>query len=100
MEVSGSIVKIEQTQMVGSNNFKKRVLVIKTVEQYPQFISITFTKDKCDELNMLHVGQMATVYINLRGREYNGKYFNDIEGWRIVAAAPGTKLDDPDVIPF
>lgn len=88
MEVTGSIKKIEETQLFGEKGFKKRELVVTTDEQYPQMIMIEFVQDKCDLLNNYNVGNKVKVSINLRGREWINpegvaKYFNSIQGWRI-----------------
>lgn len=87
MEVIGIIHKIGDEQQV-SASFKKRELVIKTDEQYPQFISINFVQDKCDLIDPYNLGENVKVHINLRGREWadpmgETKYFNDVQGWRI-----------------
>jgi single-strand DNA-binding protein len=37
-------------------------------------------------LENLQVGQQVTVTFDIRGREYNGRYFNNLQGWKIVAA--------------
>ncbi len=50
MEVLGKVKVVGAEQQV-SASFKKRVLVVTTEEQYPQFISITFVQDKCDLLS-------------------------------------------------
>ena len=88
MEITGIIKVIGVTNVFGSNSFKKRDLVITTIEQYPNDILIQFTQQRCDLLNNLQVGQNVKVYINIRGREWTNpqgeiKYFNTIEGWKI-----------------
>ena len=87
MDVLGKIKAINEEQQV-SASFRKRELVVATDEQYPQFISINFTQDKCDLLNNYNVGDDVKVSINLKGKEWvnpagETKYFNDIQGWRI-----------------
>lgn len=88
MEITGIIKVIGDTNVFGSNSFKKRDLVITTIEQYPNDIIIQFTQQRCDLLNNLQVGQNVKVYINIKGREWTNpqgeiKYFNTIEGWKI-----------------
>ena len=34
-------------------------------------------------LDSITVGQIVTINFNIRGREYNGKYFNNLTGWKI-----------------
>lgn len=89
MEIQGTIKEIKKTETVGSNNFQKRDLILVTNEQYPQYLSIQFVQDKCSILDNFGSGEMVTVGVNLRGREWvNPKgetvYFNTIQGWRIA----------------
>ena len=121
MEVTGKLKLINETQTFGSNNFRKREVVVTTDEQYPQMILIEFIQDKCDLLNSFQVGQDVKVSINLRGREWidpqgEAKYFNTIQGWRIenlaqahsgnvppaqsFEPAPDLSADEPDDLPF
>ena len=88
MEITGKIHKIGEPTTV-SASYEKRELVVKTGEQYTQFISIEFPQGKCNEiLDTLSIGSEVTVGINLRGREWvnpqgESKYFNSIQGWKI-----------------
>jgi single-stranded DNA-binding protein len=98
IELKGKIKLVGKTVEVGNNGFKKRELVLETEEQYPQFISINFIKDACDNLNGYSAGEKVAVGINLKGREWTSpsgeiKYFNDIQGWRI------SKLGSADSTP-
>lgn len=97
MEVTGKIHVLGQKQQITSE-FVKQELVVKTDEQYPQFISINFIKEKCDLLNNFNVGQSVKVNINIRGREWTNpvgevKYFNDIQGWKIELLADANNIE-------
>lgn len=100
MEVTGKIIKIGDTQTFGANGFRKREVVIKTDEQYPQTILIEFIQDKCDTLNQFQLGQDVKIGINLKGREWTTpqgevKYFNSIQGWRIETLQAGDNQAPP-----
>lgn len=83
-EVLGKVHQVGETQVVGSaGTFQKRTIVIATNEQYVQYIPIDFVQDKCDILNNYKVGQEVKVSINIRGNEYNGKYYVSLNGWKI-----------------
>ena len=89
MEIKGTIIKIGETQTIGDGSFRKREVVVKTNEQYPQQILVQFVQDKCDVLNGYNVNDMVAIGVNLRGREWTSpqgevKYFNTIQGWRIT----------------
>jgi len=88
MEVIGKVHSLGESITV-SASYEKRELVVKTDEQYPQFISIEFSQGKCNEiLDTLSLNQDVKVGINLRGREWvnpagESKYFNTIQGWKV-----------------
>jgi hypothetical protein len=99
MTLTGKILVIGQTESVGTNNFKKRLLVVETEEQYSQKIPIDFLQDKCDLLDRYQVGQKVTVSINLRGNEYNGKYYAGVQGWRIEGSVNEVPVNNAQIIP-
>ena len=80
MEVKGTVHLIEQTKEVGNNGFKKRLIVVKTDEEYPQFIPVDFVKDKCTILDNYAVGQVVEISVNIRGNEHEGKYYLSFQG--------------------
>ena len=100
MEVIGKIKLIGETQTFGNNGFRKRELVVSTVEEYPQMLMLEYIQDKVDLLNSYNVGQDVKVSINLRGREWENpqtkeiKYFNSIQGWKIEFLENSNSDDD------
>jgi YbbR domain-containing protein len=98
MQIIGKVHLIGQTESVGANGFTKRQIVIATDEQYVQHVPIDFVKDKCSILDNYKVGQEVTVDVNVRGNEYNGKYYVNLQGWKINAnttAQPQQKPQTP-----
>jgi single-strand DNA-binding protein len=83
MEVVGTVHLIEPTQEVGTNGFKKRLIVVKTDGEHPQFIPVDFVKDKCAVLDGFENGQSVKISVNMRGNEYQGKYYLSFQGWKI-----------------
>ena len=83
MEVNGKVILVGNTEEVGQNGFTKRMVVVETAEQYPQKLAIDFVKDKTSVLDGYKVGDNVSVSINLRGSEYNGRYFVNLQGWKI-----------------
>lgn len=82
MEIVGKIKVINETQTFDSG-FQKREFVVTTEETYPQDIKLEFVKDKCSLLDMYQEDQSVTVGFNLRGNEYNGKYYVNLQAWKI-----------------
>lgn len=87
MELTGKIKVIMETVTYDSG-FQKREMVVTTGDEYPQDIKVEFIKDKCSVLDGYAVGDSVTVGINLRGNEYEGKYYVNIQGWKISKDEP------------
>ena len=109
-DITGKVKVIGETQVFGAKGFAKRELVL-TVEdgKYPQDISIEFVQDKADLLDAVNEGQEVTVSFNIRGREYNGRYYNSLQGWKLQATGQASASaknpvpqddDDSSSIPF
>ena len=83
-EVLGKIIKIGETEIVGSaGTFKKRQLVVESDEQFKQTIPIDFVQDKTSILDNFLINENVKVSVNIRGNEYGGKYYVSLNGWRI-----------------
>jgi hypothetical protein len=95
MEVKGKVKVVNATEEVGAKGFKKRLLVVETEETYPQSIPVEFVQDKCNLLDYIQVGQDVTVQINLRGSEYNGRYYVQLQGWKIEASSEYATTPNP-----
>ena len=82
-EVIGKIIVLNDSETVGSNGFEKRLIVVETDEQYPQKVPVDFVQSKCVLLDNFIVGESVKISVNVRGNEYNGKYYVSLQGWKI-----------------
>ena len=88
-EISGKIKLIEETQSF-SSGFTKREFVVTTGDsKYPQDIKFEIVKDKCSLLDSYSPGQDVQVNFDIRGNEYNGRYYVNLNCWKIQAGAGG-----------
>lgn len=86
-EAKGSIKWVGDTQSFASG-FTKREFVITTQhDKYPQDIKFEVVKDKCSMLDQFGVGTDVTVSFDIRGNEYNGKYYVNLACWKLQAGA-------------
>ena len=96
--IKGEIETILETETFASG-FTKRVLVVNDGGNkdglYKQLIPIEFIKDQGKQLDSLQVGQAVSVSVNIRGSEYNGKYYANIQGWRIESEAAPAPTSPP-----
>ena len=81
-EVKGTLKKLFDQQDFPSG-FYKRDFVVTTMEQYPQDIKFSALKEKSEQLGQYAEGDVVNVKFDLRGREYNGQYYVDLNAWRI-----------------
>ena len=83
-ELSGKIKLIQEPRTFDSGFTKREMVVIVEDGRYPQEINLEFVQDKVSLLENLQPGQEVTVSFDIRGREYNGRYFNNLQGWKLV----------------
>lgn len=108
--ISGKVLAVGDTKTFPSG-FSVREAVIETGNQFPNPIPVRFTKDRTALLDNIKPGDAVSVEYRLSGREYNGRYFSDVQGLRIHAAMPQSAepstaeveaafAQDDDNIPF
>jgi hypothetical protein len=96
-ELTGKIKLIQEAKTFDSGFTKREMVVTVDDGRYPQDINLEFVQDKVSLLDNLQPGQEVTVTFDIRGREYNGRYFNNLQGWKITspAAEAGYPQDQP-----
>jgi len=90
MELKGRIVNILEVESGTSKagkEWKKQGFVIDSGDQYnPNVCFSLFGDDKIAMLGNYSVGQEVTVSFNLSSREFNGRWYHNVDAWRIEAA--------------
>lgn len=97
-EIEGKLHKKFDTESK-SASFQAREFVIETEGTYPQFVKFQLTQDRCGLIETYQEGQMIKVHFDLRGREWNGKYFTNLNAWRIEAATAASSEVAADPMP-
>lgn len=86
-ETEGTLYKVFETENK-TQTFQAREFVIKQDGNYPQFIKFQLTQDRCDLVNNFKEGDKVKVSFDLRGREWNDRFFTNLNAWRIDAGTP------------
>jgi hypothetical protein len=94
-EVEGLLHKIFETE-AKTESFQAREFVISTEGNYPQFVKFQLTQDRCGIVDNYKEGEKVKVHFDLRGREWQGKYFTNLNAWRIDKVAMDAAPDFPD----
>ena len=99
------ILPLQQGTSKAGNPWKKQGYVIETGGQYPKKVCFSLFGDKVDQFP-LQVGQEVTVSIDVESREFNGRWYTEINAWNIVqtgaqpaAPAPQQVATAPAVAP-
>lgn len=105
MEIIGKIIlalpEMSGTSKAG-NAWKKREYVLETQETYPKKVHFDFFGERADQYP-LNVGDTIKLSFDIESRDYNGRWYTSIRGWKAEPAtaaspagfAPGAAFPTP-----
>ena len=97
MEIKGKVLQklpIEQGTGKNGKDWKKQFVIIETQETYPKKICLCFWGDKIDLISNVYVGAILTAHINIESREFNGKWFTEVQCWKLeMEASQSPKME-------
>jgi hypothetical protein len=88
LDVVGRIVQVLELQTGASarGDWKKQEFILETEEQYPRKICISLWGDRISDIAGIQTGELITVSVALESREFNGRWYTDVRGWKIQRA--------------
>lgn len=108
-ELEGTVKVIDEIQTFASG-FTKREFVVEVEDgRFPQSIKFECVKDKTSLIDGFEVGDPVKVHFDIRGNEYKGKYYVNLNAWKLDrpggadsgarkgAAAPAAWDDGPPI---
>ena len=82
-EMTGT-VKLVQDLVTFPSGFTKRTFVLNPEgEKFPKDVAMSFTKERCSILDSVKPGERVKVTFGINGREWNGKYFVDLDAFKL-----------------
>ncbi len=84
MEVTGKLVKkleLETGTSKAGKEWQKQSIVIDTGNDFNNEVCVSAFGDKLKQMNKLEIGMEVSVLCNVYSREYNGRYFHNIDGY-------------------
>ena len=90
------ILQEENGVSKAGKDWKKKEFSIETKGEYPKTVAFTCFGDKTDLLSNITQGQNVAVSFNLESREYNGRFFHNVNAWRIVVEQPSAESPSSD----
>ncbi len=77
-------LSVESGVSKAGKEWKKQSFLVDTGAQYnPEICFQLFGEDKIEILNHHNEGDQVEVSFNLSSKEFNGRYFHNIDAWRI-----------------
>jgi hypothetical protein len=74
----------------------KQDFIVETFEQYPKKVCINVWGDaKIAQLASIHIGATVNAYLNLSSREYNSRWYTEIQAWKLEVVEQGTAAPQP-----
>lgn len=95
-EIAGKLFKKFDTEQK-TQSFSAREFVLEVNDSnYMQLIKFQLTQDRCGLLDPFDEGQELKVHFDLRGREWNGKYFTNLNAWKLESNQPASTGGFPE----
>lgn len=96
MEITGKLVKKLEQEAGTSKAGKawvKQICLVETDAKFNPLVAIEcFGEDKIKQMNKLEVGMTVSVLCNIYSDEWNGKYYNKIQGYLFT-----NQSDNPEI---
>lgn len=86
LQTTGTLHRVFPTKLK-TDTFQAREFILEVQDgNYPQLVKFQLVQDRCGLIDNYAEGQEITVHFDLRGREWEGKYFTNLNAWRIEQA--------------
>ena len=99
LTIKGQLVKIlepESGTSKAGKQWKKQSFLVNTGAQYnPEVCFQLFGEDKIQMLDGIGSGEQIEVSFNISSREYNGRYFHNIDAWKITKETLSSGNSEP-----
>jgi len=94
-DMTGTVKLVMDPQTFDSGFTKREFVVTTEGERYPQEIKFECVKDRVSLLDQVQPGNRVVVSFDLRGNEYNGRYYVNLTAWKVVPEDEGAPGDSP-----
>ena len=99
LAVKGKLTKVLELETGTSKagkEWKKQGFVIDSGDQFnPEICFSLFGDDKIGMLRNFGPGQEVEVSFNISSREFNGKYYHNLDAWKITGASVSSNSGQP-----
>lgn len=84
LKLVGSVIELLEEQSGEGRNgpWRKRDFILETEGPYPKQVCITQWGDDIEAFD-IREGDRLTAHIDLRSREYQGRWYTDVRAWKV-----------------
>jgi hypothetical protein len=91
----GIVQEVWKLELVGERKTQKQVIFVKEdKEEYPQSAAFTFIGKSTEYLTHINVWDEVEVKFNLNSTEYNGKRYNNVNGYSCVVTKKAPEVEE------
>ena len=94
-EIEGKLYKKFETESKTPSFQAREFVILISESNYPQHIKFQLTQDRCSIIDKYNEGEQIKVFFDLRGREWNEKFFTNLNAWRVEQIS-----NEPESAPF
>jgi len=77
------VERIGELQVISDKFQKREMILTDRAEKYPLHLAVQFQRKEAGKCDLVREGDLVDVHGELRGREWNGRYFVDVIGHEI-----------------
>ena len=99
MQVKGTLIqklRPESGVSKAGKEWSKQDFVIETNEQFPKKVCFTLFGDKTSLINTISEGSEIEDFFTVESRDFNGKWYHNINAWKIETASSQAKSFPPE----
>jgi len=84
LKITGQVVEILEEQSGEGRNgaWRKQDFILETPGEYPAKVCITQWGDDIEKF-AVREGEQLTAHIDIKSREYQGRWYTDVKAWRV-----------------
>lgn len=96
LKIAGRVIDILEEQSGEGRNgpWRKQDFILETEEEYPKQVCVTQWGDDIEKFGVQE-GDRLTAHIDLRSREYKGRWYTDVKAWRVEKERAEESAQDP-----
>lgn len=102
MDISGKLIKKlkpEGGTSKAGKEWKKQTIIIDNGNDFNNLTAVSAFGDKIKQMDKLEVGMTVTILCNIYSREYNGKYYHNIDGYHFTNQSENPEINNDFIIP-